>query len=65
LLASVQVRSALVFDPADPSIFGVVVKNFDRKELDLSREHQAHNQGARPELLPMFSRASHSDFALS
>jgi hypothetical protein len=42
----------------------VVVKDFGRKEVDFTREKQAHNQGAHPEVVPMFSPASHCGFAL-
>jgi hypothetical protein len=41
LLASVQVRSAMMFDLAEPGNFGVVVKNFSREEMDLACEQQA------------------------
>lgn len=65
LLAGVQVRSAPVLDLADPCDFFMVVENFGRKEVDFTREQQAHNQGAHPEFPPIFSPASHSGFALS
>lgn len=49
-----------MIDLADACYFRVVVKNFGRKEVDLTREHQTNNDGSHPELLPIFARPPHS-----
>jgi hypothetical protein len=54
----VQVRSTLVLKLADPGNFAMVVKDFGCKEVDFTREQQAHHQGAHPVPVPMFSPAS-------
>ena len=65
-LGGVQVGSTMVLNLADPGNFVMVVKDFGRKEVDFTREQHAHNQGAHPVLVPIFSPASQLDgFALS
>jgi len=66
LLASVQVTSALVLNLAEPCSFAMLVKDFGRKKVDFTCEQHAHDQGARPVVVPVFSPESHvDDLALS
>ena len=66
LRASVQVTSALVLNLAEPCSFAMLVKDFGRKKVDFTCEQHAHDQGARPVVVPIFSPASHlNDLALS
>jgi len=62
----VQVCSSVVINLADPGNLVMVVKDFGRKEVDFTCEQHAHNQGAHPILMPIFSPAFHlGGFALS
>jgi hypothetical protein len=65
LLGGVQVGSALVLNLAYPGNVVMVVQDFGRKEVNFTREQQAHDQGSHPEVLPISSPASHDGFALS
>ena len=58
MLAGMQEGATLVIKLADPCNFVVVVEDFGRKEVDFAREEYAHNQGAHPVPMPMFSPAS-------
>jgi hypothetical protein len=42
----VQVGAALMLDFAEAYNFGVVVENFGGKEVGLTREQQANNEGS-------------------
>ncbi len=60
-----QVRSTAVLIVADPDIFTMVVNDFSNKEMNLTREQHAHNQGMHPKLEPILSPVFHLDgFAL-
>jgi hypothetical protein len=48
----------MVLNLADPGNFRMVVKDFGRKEVDLTREQHTHHQGAQPVLVPTFSPPS-------
>jgi hypothetical protein len=52
-LCSVQVRSAMVFDLAEPDNFCVVVKEFGSVDVNFTRQQHAHDQGAYPVPVPM------------
>jgi hypothetical protein len=49
----VQVGSTEVLALADPGNFGMVVKDFDREEVNLTREQHAHQEGVNPVLVPI------------
>ena len=55
-----QVVIALMLDVAAECYFGVMVKNFSGKEVDLTQEHHADNDGSLVELLPIFPGSPHS-----
>jgi hypothetical protein len=59
ILDGVQVAPTVVPHLAHRSDFGVVVKDFGAKEVDLTGEKHARKQGQRPVLVPIFSTASH------
>ncbi|MGA2986149.1 MAG: hypothetical protein ABSG32_20280 [Terriglobia bacterium] len=64
-LGGVQVSSTMVLSLADPGNLVMVMKDFGRKEVDFTCEQHAHNQGAYPVLVPIFSPASQLEgFAL-
>jgi hypothetical protein len=57
--SGVQVCSGTVLNLADLGTLVMVVKDFSRIEMKLTREQRAHNQGMHPDLEPKFSPAPH------
>jgi hypothetical protein len=53
VLRSVEIRSAMVLNLAEPDNFRVVVKKFGGVDVNFAREQHAHDQGAYPVAVPM------------